>query len=86
MTFQLWDGYGVKLDGAGLTMTLKATLDGVTVFDDLAMTAADESNGLYYATYNFQNPGDHDSQIKVTNAQSDTDFCDPVTLEVREPV
>ncbi len=86
MTFQLYDGYGDKLDGTGLTMTLKATLDGTTVFDDLAMTAVDENSGLYSATYDFQNPGDHKSQIKVENGVGDEDFCEPVTIRVEEPV
>ena len=86
LTFQLWDGYGDKLDGTGLTMTLKATLDGATVFDDLAMIALDENAGLYYTTYEFTDPGDHKAQVKVENAQGDIDYCEPLTIRVEEIV
>lgn len=86
LTFQLWDGYGNKLDGRTMTMTLKAKLGETVVFDDLAMTAENELEGLYYARYNFSNPGEHDAQIKVTNQAGDVDFCEPVTILVKEAI
>jgi hypothetical protein len=86
LTFQVWDGYGDKWDGTGFTLTLKLKLGEVVKEAALAMTALEEHSGRYYLTYNFTDPGDYDSQITVTNGVSDEDFCEPVTIRVKEPI
>ena len=86
LAFQIWDGYGDKWDGEGYTLTLKLVLGGVVKEAALAMTALEEHSGLYYLSYDFTDPGEYDSQITVTNGASDVDFCEPVTIKVKEPI
>jgi len=86
LTFQIWDGYGDKWDGTGFTLTLKLSLGGVTIEAALSMTALEEHSGLYYITYDFSSHGDYDSQITVKNGVLDEDYCEPVTIRVKEPI
>jgi len=86
LTFQIWDGYGDKWDGTGFTCTLKLVLGGTVVEAALAMTALEETSGLYYLYYDFVNHGEYDSQITVTNGVSDKDYCEPVTIKVKEVI
>jgi hypothetical protein len=86
LTFQVWDGHGDKWDGTDFTCTLKIKLGETVTEAALAMTALEAHSGLYYATYDFAAAGEYDSQITVTNGATDTDLCEPVTINVREPI
>ena len=86
MLFQIWDGYGDKWNGTDFTLYLNATLDGTAVITNLLMEEVEQESGLYRATFTFTNPGEHDAQIKVVNGVSDDDYCEPVTIIVKEPV
>lgn len=86
LLFQVWDGYGDKFNGIGFTLYLKATLGGTVVFTDLLMEEVEEESGLYRALFTFTTAGDHDAQIRVENGVSDDDFCEPVTIRVKETV
>ncbi len=86
LAFQVWNGYGDKWDGTDFTCTLKLVLGGTVVEAALSMTALEAYSGLYYVNYDFTDPGEYDSQITVTNGATDDDFCEPVTINVREPI
>ena len=86
LLFQVWDGYGDKFNGIGFTLYLNAKLGGTQVITDLLMEEVEEESGLYRAIYEFTNAGDHDAQIKVVNALAAEDFCEPVTIRVKERI
>ena len=86
LTFQLWDSYGDKLNGAGFTFYLNAKLGGVQQITDLLLEAVEEESGLYRGIHTFTEAGDYAAQIKSENGVGDIDYCEPLTIKVKEPI